>query len=180
MVRYARASAVLGALLSLVVSLPGTGLAGEPNPNWFNSPTSGPSPNTSHVVGNTDGGECEVTTRLEPQGLSVTGGILVATVQVTLVVPGDDPTENYQPVDGDWGGPFDIPEGLDPGTYPLTAECLFLEPPERTEAAALFGAPIILGGGQGGFDYADRSYTVVAPDPSDPADPVESEVDFTG
>ena len=175
-------SAVIPALIAVAVFAlyPGA-QAGNP-PTWTNTPTQGPSPNNTHTVSGT---ACETIpngSRVTPQGIHLVGGPPSPnTVTVRLFHPGpgaEIKNETFDAnLDGTWSVVFEIPDGLAPGTYPLTAECNGFEASPR-EAAAL--APVL---GQPScifcFDYTpDRFYTVIAE--ADAPDPVEAEVTFTG
>ena len=182
----------LAALFVLTVSATLPAGAGGFNPNWFNAPEQGPSPNASHVVGNEEGGEC---------GEEIFAGSLLAggepiepifvpgTVRVELREreaphdPLDPPVVHEYEADaeGDWGagrsaalGLFPIPAGLEPGEYPLYAIC------ERELNGGPFAAGLsVLGQGEEFiFEYEPRSYTVIAQ--RRPDRPVELEPTFTG
>jgi hypothetical protein len=176
--RFALVTALVIALAAL---LPRVGMAGPPppNPNWTNSPTTGPSPNLTHVVDSTDGGECQIAARGFGGGV-VIGQPLTVFAQV-LLYDTDGVTvldsQTYSPDgDGDWAGVFEIPSGLDPGVYPLKANCRGGQ--NGLESAGIGGPPVALGGLPVLFTYTDRSYTV--PDESEPAGAVEAEASFTG
>ena len=157
--------------------VPAPGTAGNGNPNWTNSPVQGPSPNTDHEVENTEGGECPGNINGAGFGGVALGGRQGAVVDVILKNQSDTEmikSETYEPDEnGDWGGTFEIPGGLDPGVYPLEALCAFPVPP----APAGFGGPVVLGG-EVLFAYAERSYTVI--EEAEEPTPVEAEVTLTG
>jgi hypothetical protein len=166
--------------VALGALLPSTGTATARNPNWTNSPASGPSPNASHTVGNLDGGECPP--EVSPRGFGpvVLGGANFF-AEVTLRNEADTAdlvVNDYAADQMDWGGVLAIPAGLSPGTYPLRARCVSTVPQGESGG---FGGPAVLGGEASTlFVYGDRSYIVVEEEESDPATPVQGEVAFTG
>ncbi|HVL81506.1 MAG TPA: hypothetical protein VM840_07945 [Actinomycetota bacterium] len=187
--RARRWSMMLAGLLVVAVAATLPAGAGTPNPNWFNEPVQGPSPNASHVVGNEDGGECAQ--GLGGAGITLLGGREIVPGRVVVeLMDKDAPDESLDPpvvreyaadADGDWGatrgaghGAFPIPAGLEPGEYPLRALCASEEVVPFSAGGIVLGqVPDFL------FSYETRSYTVIAQ--RRPDDPVRTDdLTFTG